>query len=104
MGIARFLIGIASVLFLGISVFGFMMSGLFESTTGMSGALLNVLPVVCIFTALLGFWSLAKKNISAQYAFAIILLLWWSVGTILGAIIIALLAMSNKDNKVNKEA
>ena len=96
-GIARFLIGAVSILLLILGIIGFVVSGMFASVPGLPEWLIYIMPVLGIAFGILGFWSLATKNIAAQYAFSIFLLLGWPAGTVLGIIIIILLAMSNKE-------
>jgi len=95
--LSKFLIGAVSVFCLLMGIAGVLLSGLFASMIQGAGALSSLmafLPFIMICFSVLGFWSIIKNVRPAQYTIAIFVSLGWPAGTVVGAIIIATLLLS----------
>ncbi len=103
--LSKFLIGAVSVFFLLLGIAGILLSGLFASMiqgVGALSSLMAFMPFILICLSVLGFWSVIKDVRPAQYTVAIFVLLGWPAGTVVGAIIIATLLLS--EGKASKSA
>ncbi|CAG9295103.1 hypothetical protein [Celerinatantimonas diazotrophica] len=90
--VVRILLGVMGLFFAIFAVLGLVMGGMFGAFFGAgAGSLMLVYQVGTIALAVLGLWSAFTGNRACEWAFSIILLPFWYVGTLIGAICIALL-------------
>jgi hypothetical protein len=68
---------------------GGMLIGIFPEFAAFS-MLFAILPIVLIFLSILGLYGVLNNNIKVQMAFDILLLPFWNVGTVVGAVCLIL--------------
>lgn len=92
------LITIMSLFMLVFTAAGFFLSGVMGSFgfDSSAGALMMIIPAICLIIAILGFCSVFKKHRPSKYAFSLLLLVGWPAGTIIGVVLLTLLFASRE--------
>lgn len=103
--VVRILLGVMGLFFAIFAVLGLVMGGMFGAFFGASaGSMMLVYQVGIIALAVLGLWSALTGNRACEWAFSIILLPFWYVGTIIGAVCIALLWVAQQQRADSQPA
>ena len=104
--LGNFLIGFLSVLIGLLSIIALSLTGVTMSMIALPpewAGLMAMMPFILMGICALGIWALCTGNHIAKIAFTCIMLMFWYVGTLLGALILLCLLLGDRPQIVEQQ-